>query len=188
MRTLYPVVILMSLSAFVGLSLFERLVTSLQFKAFLSTEFNAIDDGFVRTFDAGPEGFFETREVRFEKLEGTGLKDAPLLLGAMEFDVSRNNNLRYRARFDDAVLDMQTAEIQAPEQVTLQGPDGLQATMTRAVLNIETFALSTDADVLVFSDGGVSLSATNGMDLDVRTGELTLRGAASAQIPRFSPI
>ena len=71
----------------------------------------------------------------------------------MEFDVSRNNNLRYRARFDDAVLDMQTAEIRAPEQVTLQGPDGLQATMKRAVLNIETFALSTDADVLVFSDG-----------------------------------
>ena len=57
MRTLYPVVILMSLSAFVGLSLFERLVTSLQFKAFLSTEFNAIDDGFVRTFDAGPRVF-----------------------------------------------------------------------------------------------------------------------------------
>ena len=78
-------------------------------------------------------------------------------------------------------------EIRAPEQVTLQGPDGLQATMTRAVLNIETFALSTDADVLVFSDGSVSLSATNGMDLDVRTGELTLRGAASAQIPPVLP-
>ena len=59
--------------------------------------------------------------------------------------------------------------------------------MKRAVLNIETFALSTDADVLVFSDGGVSLSATNGMDLDVRTGELTLRGAASAQIPPVLP-
>ena len=187
MRTLYPVVILICLSAFVGLSLFERLVTSPQFKAFLSTEFSAIDDGFVRTFDAGSEGVFETREVRFEKLEGTGLKDAPLLLGAMEFDVFRNNNLRYHARFDDAILDMQTAEIRAPKQVTLQGPDGLRATMSSAVLNIETFALSTDADVLIFSDGGVSLSATNGMDLDVRTGDLTLRGAASAQIPPVLP-
>ena len=64
--------------------------------------------------------------------------------------MSRNNNL-YRARFDDAVLDMQTAG--GRQSKSLWGPDGLQATMTRAVLNIETFALSTDADVLVFSDG-----------------------------------
>ena len=187
MRTLYPVAILMSLSAFVGLSLFERLVTSLQFRAFLSSEFGAIEDGFIRTFDSGMRGRLETREVRFERLEGTGLKDSPLLLGAMEFDVSRGSQRRYHARFDDAVLDMQTAEILAPEQVTLHGPDGLRAALTSAVLNIETFALSTDADVLVFSDGGVSLSATNGMDLDVRTGDLTLRGAVSAQIPPVLP-
>jgi len=186
-RTLYPVVILLALSTFVVLSLFERLVTSLQFQAFLSTEFGAISDGYVRTFDLGPSGRHETREVRFEKLEGTGLKDSPLQLGALAFDVFRDGDLRYRAQFDDAVLDMLAKEIRAPDDVTLAGPDGLRASMSSAVLNIETFALSTDADVLVFSDGGVSLSATHGMDLDVRTGDLTLRGAASAQIPPVLP-